>query len=1268
MSASKKNQQTLDTGFKQQILNIGSIGVLITAVSDGTILYANKVIARLLGIKDADSIIGTPVPNFYWDPKDRQIVQEHVRTEGSVKDHEVRIRQSNGNMIWVSISIQSFDLEGEQVLLLEIADITVRKQAEEAIKAEQQRAQTILEAVTVPMIISRLSDSKVLYANQALAQVGNIDLEKLVRGRTVDYFASPDDRDKVAELLRQYGHVSDFETQLVRGDGSLYWVLLSARIINFQNDTCVLSSYVDITRHKQAEQALRDSEERYSAVVNQANDGVIIIQDNVAQFVNIVLANMLGYTQEEVQGTPFINYVAPESRALIAGRVKARLAGEDVPSVYEARLTRKDGTVMDAELSAGVIQYRGRLADVGMIRDITGRKQIDAALKESEERFRAIYDNATIGLYRTSPDGQLLMINPAGIRMMGYDSFDEIVKLNVENAGYAQEGARSEFREKIEREGYVTGLENKWKRKDGSTIFVRESAKAIRDENGKVLYYDGSFEDITERKQVEQAATGQRAFLQRVIDADPNFIFVKDREGRFVLVNKALADAYGSTPEGLLGKSDADFNPNKEEVEHFHKDDLEVIDNLQEKFVPEELITTATGESRWLQTVKRPLIEADGSATSLLGVATDITARKQAEAARRESQRLLQLVMDNIPQAVFWKDKNLTYLGTNQAFAEDAGFASPQEIVGRDDFDMPWKEQAELYRADDQRVLDFGETKLNYEEPQTGPTGKVTWLRTSKIPMQDVDGKIFAVLGMYEDITEWKQLQRQVQEAFERRGYQVQVITEISQEVASASEISDLFDRVVTLTKERLGYYHTQLLRYDPAQDAVVLVNGYGETGQKMLAGGHKLPMGTGLIGTAAASGQTILRSTLAEDPDWRPNPLLPNTQGEIAVPIKWQDTVLGVLDVQSNQAGILTEDDRLLLEGLCGQVAVAIEQTRLRQEMAERLEEVNRLYQSMSHEGWKTYRETADLPAGFMFDQAGIKPVDEAVLADELFANIPMKVLGGEVVGTLTVANDPRHPTSPEDHAFLQQVSDQIALALESARLFGQTQSALAQTERLSEAGLRFARSADLQELLVVLNETLGIPKICRAAIGVFEHNSAGDLDGMTIVANWWDGIGHKAAEIGMRYTLEMLQSISFFLSPDPVFINDTFNDDRLKDVKGIMEQQHVRAIAVMPLYSGTRHIGTLLLESEEMHNFTQDEIHLFSAMAPQIATVQENLRQFERAQKQAERESTLNIISQKIQSATTVEAVLQIAARELGHALGAPMTIAQLSMKDKK
>ncbi len=118
--------------------------------------------------------------------------------------------------------------------------------------------------------------------------------------------------------------------------------------------------------------------------------------------------------------------------------------------------------------------------------------------------------------------------------------------------------------------------------------------------------------------------------------------------------------------------------------------------------------------------------------------------------------------MNNIPQAVFWKDRDLVYLGCNQAFADDAGFASPADIVGKTDFDMPWKDQADLYRADDWRVLENGEPKLNYEEPQTTPNGSTIWLSTSKIPVQE-NGQIVAVLGMYEDITARKQTEALLQ-------------------------------------------------------------------------------------------------------------------------------------------------------------------------------------------------------------------------------------------------------------------------------------------------------------------------------------------------------------------------------------------------------------------------------------------------------------------------------------------------------------------------
>lgn len=147
--------------------------------------------------------------------------------------------------------------------------------------------------------------------------------------------------------------------------------------------------------------------------------------------------------------------------------------------------------------------------------------------------------------------------------------------------------------------------------------------------------------NITERKMAEDLAVRQRSFLRQVIDLNPNFIFAKDREGRFTLVNHAVAEAYGTTVEDLLGRTDAEFSSNPEEVERFRRDDLAVLDSGLEMLIPEEKITDANGRLRWLQSIKRAITGPDGRHLYVLGVSTDITARRQAEESLRKRTDIL---------------------------------------------------------------------------------------------------------------------------------------------------------------------------------------------------------------------------------------------------------------------------------------------------------------------------------------------------------------------------------------------------------------------------------------------------------------------------------------------------------------------------------------------------------------------------------------------------------------------------------------------------
>ncbi len=181
-----------------------------------------------------------------------------------------------------------------------------------------------------------------------------------------------------------------------------------------------------------------------------------------------------------------------------------------------------------------------------------------------------------------------------------------------------------------------------------------------------------------------------------------------------------------------------------------------------------------------------------------------------------------------------------------------------------------------------------------------------------------------------EEVVEKRRLEQQIATSLKRRARQVQTSTDVSQRIAATPSLADLFRQVVNQVQEQFGYYHAHV--YTLSGDDLVMQEGTGQVGRRLKEAGHKIPLlaEQSLVARAAQWGEPVLVQDVSQDSNWLPNPLLPETCSEIAVPIKLDGEILGVLDVQSNQVGGLNPEDQILLMGLCGQIAVAINNHRL--------------------------------------------------------------------------------------------------------------------------------------------------------------------------------------------------------------------------------------------------------------------------------------------------------------------------------------------------
>lgn len=399
----------------------------------------------------------------------------------------------------------------------------------------------------------------------------------------------------------------------------------------------------EIAERKRVEAELRESQLRLSLLFQQTQLAVIEWNPNFeATDWNPAAERIFGYSKSEVIGRHADNLIVPEGEFEQANRAKVidYLVAIGGNRSTNENLTKDGRTIICDWYTTPLIDSKGVLvgfASLGL--DITERARAIKALRENEQRYRTVVEKASDGIFLVDVETLRIMeANVACCHSLGYTA-QEMLNLTLYDIFAVEPERVDRFIQRILRERRNFQKEGKHRHKNGSVIDAEISANLISYGGTEVFCF--IFRDVTERKRAELALRQQQEFLQKVIDTIPNWIFVRDSEGKFVLANQALADAYGTSPEALIGKKDSDFNPNQEEVEQYLRQDRAVMATLQEQFIPEETMTYKSGEVFWAQTVKRPLLSADGTARQVLTTITNITPRKRVEEALRQSEAQL---------------------------------------------------------------------------------------------------------------------------------------------------------------------------------------------------------------------------------------------------------------------------------------------------------------------------------------------------------------------------------------------------------------------------------------------------------------------------------------------------------------------------------------------------------------------------------------------------------------------------------------------------
>jgi PAS domain S-box-containing protein len=427
----------------------------------------------------------------------------------------------------------------------------------------------------------------------------------------------------------------------------------------------------DVTERMRVERELQESEKKYATLVEQANDGIAIFQDGVIKFANKALTGMFGYSPDDTTGTPLQDHVTPELKAEVAEKHRLRMAGEALPP-YELRVLHKDGTERDVELCGNLVQYEGRPASLAIIRDITQRKETAQTLKESEERFRALFEGSLDATVLTDPNsGHIVDANPAASELFLLD-YDEMIGLHYTTfyPPRVQAYVREIWAKIVEGREETSNFETLVLRSDGQEVPIEGLAQIIQVNGVPFLY--GAIRDISKRKEAEDALRKSEQRYRIFFDEAPTALweidasYVKEfadqvrktgvgdfkdyfeghpeeavrceKEVKLVEMNKASLELFEAGGQEEVLRNLRSILPR--EASPVYSGGIVAIAEGRTSFHRELVVNTLKGKEKHILYKWSILPGYEETASRILISLVDITARVQLEQERLKSQKI----------------------------------------------------------------------------------------------------------------------------------------------------------------------------------------------------------------------------------------------------------------------------------------------------------------------------------------------------------------------------------------------------------------------------------------------------------------------------------------------------------------------------------------------------------------------------------------------------------------------------------------------------